>query len=152
MKRTNTSLKLATTLAVAMIGAAPIALSSAANAAPAPVKVITKPNGATQIAVKPGSIQKITTHQNGVTKIVTKTSVVKIATNDHGVTKITVTKDAPVNHFKYGYDDRKYDFRHKPPAKWEHIPSRPSFAKYWRAGHWQIQTGHWAWIGGAWMR
>lgn len=142
MKLTTKVMKLAGAAAVATIG-----LSSFASAAP--VSVTTMPNGAIQIVAKPGST--ITTNQNGVIKVAVNHSITRIATNNHGVTTITVKKVEPVNHFRYGYDDRKYDYRHKPPARFEHM-YRPSFARFFHPGHWDFKFGHWLWFGGYWMR
>jgi len=142
MKLTTKALNLAGAAALATIG-----LSSLASAAP--VSVTTKPNGAIQVVAKPGST--ITTNNKGVIKVTANHSITRIATNDHGVTTVTVRKvePAPVTHFRYGYDDRRYDWRHKPPARFEH---RPNFARFFHPGHWDFRFGHWMWIGGHWTR
>ena len=56
------------------------------------------------------------------------------------------------NHFRHGYDDRRYfDRFHRPPAKYEHI-SHPYFARFFHQGHWEFKSGHWMWMSGYWMR
>lgn len=150
MKLTTKVLKLAGAAAVAMIGVSAVATASASAA---PVSVVTKPNGTMKIVAKPGSIQRITTN-NGVTKIITATSVTRIAMNNRGVMTVAVRKIsyAPPNHFKYGYDDRRYfDRFHRPPARYEHV-YRPYFARFFHQGHWNFQSGHWVWMGGFWTR
>jgi len=127
MKLTNKSLKLAGVLSLALIGASPLALSTAASAATMQPVAIAFPAGG---------------NGGGLS--------VKFAQNDRdgrGYQHV-VQKDT----FRFGYDGQKYHDRfHKPPPKFERI-MRPHFARHFHQGHWQFQFGHWVWVKGFWTR
>jgi hypothetical protein len=133
MKLTNKSLKLAGVLSLALIGASPMVLSTAATAAP----------------MQPAQMQQ---HQD-----------MRFAQNDRNGyandQRGHNDRDAhgsygqnDRDHNRYGYDDRRYGDRfHKPPQRFERI-YRPHFARFFHQGHWDFKFGHWMWVGGFWTR
>lgn len=139
MKLTNRSLKLAGVLSLALIGASPMALSTAVTAAP---------------------YHPVATQQHGGIDIGHKADV-QIARNDRDGRGGYNNNDRndrdnvgrnDRDHNRYGYDDRRYGDRfHKPPPKFEHV-GRPHFAKHFHPGHWNFKFGHWTWVGGYWSR
>jgi hypothetical protein len=124
MKLTNKSLKLAGVLSLALIGASPLALSTAADAAPMKPVAMQQHNDRGQ--------QFAQNDRDG------RGGNIKVANN-------SVT-------FRFGYDAHRYNDRfHKPPPKFERI-AQPHFARHFHQGHWQFQYGHWTWVKGFWTR